>query len=61
MHVVICLIYGFTIWFSMMAYAVITGVSLTAIVIGGPVVVSCAIACLVALDYLLCRIRKLWA
>jgi hypothetical protein len=61
MHVLLTILYGFTIWFSLMAYALITEQSLGLIVIGGPVVISGAMASIVALDLLLCRIRKLWA
>ncbi len=61
MHVLLTILYGFTIWFSLMAYAVITGVSLAAIIIGGPVVISVAMVGIIGLDILICRLRKFWA
>lgn len=61
MHVLLTILYGFTIWFSLMAYALITDTSLTAIVIAGPVVISLAMAGIIGLDLLICRVRKMWA
>lgn len=61
MHVTLTILYGLTIWFSLMAYAVITGLNLALVVIGGPVVISGAMASIIGLDFLLCRLRKLWA
>jgi hypothetical protein len=60
-HVVLTLLYGFTIWFSLMAYAVITGLNLGLVVIGGPVVVSGAVAAIIGLDFALCKLRRLWS
>lgn len=61
MHVLIGILYGFTILLSMLAYALITGASLTPIIIGSPAVVSGSVIVLAALDYVITRIRKLWA
>ena len=61
MHVIICLIYGFTVWISLLAYAAITGASLGTIILAGPFVISGAIAALALLDFALVKIRKLWA
>ncbi len=59
MHIVICLIYGLTCWFSLMAYAAITGLNLGLAVIGGPVVVSGSIVALIALDWLPAKVVRL--
>ena len=60
MHVIICLLYGFTIWFSLLAYAAITGGSLGTALLAGPFVISGAVAGLALLDFAVCKIRKLW-
>lgn len=61
MHIIICLIYGFTIWFSLLAYAAITGASLGTVIMAGPFVISGAVAGLALLDFALTKMRKLWA
>jgi hypothetical protein len=60
MHVLICLLYGFTVWASLVAYAVITGLNLVLVVVGGPVVISVSVACLVAIDWLFTKLHKRW-
>ena len=59
MHVVLTILYGVTVWLSLIAYALITGVSITAIVIGGPVVISGSIATILTLDYLFSKLSKI--
>ena len=61
MHIVICLIYGFTVWISLLAYPAITGASLGTVIIAGPFVISGAVAGLALLDFALTKMRKLWA
>ena len=51
MHIVIMTLYGFTAWFSAMAYALITGqVRLLHVALAGPLVISGAVLALVLLD-----------
>lgn len=61
MHIVISLLYGFTIWFSLLAYAAITGVNLSGVFVAFPFVISGAVAFISILDICLCKLRKLWA
>ena len=61
MHVLISLLYAFTVWFSMLAYAAITGASLTTVFVAFPLIVSGAVAFISLLDFGICRLRKLWA
>ncbi len=52
MHVTILTLYGFTIWFSAIAYCLITNdPRLGYVILGGPVIISTSVAVLAGLDY----------
>lgn len=62
MHVTIALLYGLTVWVSLVAYAAITGtVSLTVLILCFPLVISGSCLVLWALDFGLTKARKLWS
>lgn len=61
MHIVISLLYGFTIWFSILAYAAITGASLSTVFVAFPFIISGAVAFISLLDFGICQLRKFWA
>lgn len=51
MNVFIALLYGMTIWLSVMAYCIIVDAPLLRVVLLGPVIVSGFVAFLMSLDY----------
>lgn len=52
MHVVILILYSFIIWFSAIAYCLITNDHrLGYVILGGPVIISTSVAVLAGLDY----------
>ncbi len=62
MHVTIALLYGLTVWVSLVAYAAITGtVSITVLILCFPLVISGSCIVLWALDLGLTMLRKRWA
>jgi hypothetical protein len=58
MHVLIACIYGWTLWFSAMAYTLIVGGPFWVVAACGPFIISGAMAFIWALEY---AIRKLHA
>lgn len=58
MHVVIAIVYGFTIWLATLAYMAITGCPVMPFVLAGPLVISGAVAALIGLDALLARLVR---
>lgn len=53
MHITILVLYGFTIYFSAIAYSLITGnFNLSYVVFSGPLIISGCVAIMGAFDYL---------
>lgn len=50
MHIVLAGLYGFTIWFSCIAYAIIVEGPAVWVALAGPFIVSAAIAGVIAVD-----------
>ena len=62
MHVLIAIIYGFTIWFALIGYSVITQSGHTGLILWtGPLTISGSMIALFMLDHALAKVRKLWS
>ena len=61
MHIVLAILYGFTVWISAIAYMAIAGGPVGLVAISGPVIISGAIAFLYSLDLAISALRRLWA
>lgn len=60
MHCVIAILYGFTIWLSCLAYAVIVGGRWGAVFCMAPLIVSGASAVLLTVDLATCGLVRAW-
>jgi hypothetical protein len=64
MHVIVLTLYGLILWLSAMAYAIITtDVSVTAVALAGPFIISSAVVVLVSLDafiWSVCSVGRRW-
>ena len=61
MHIVLAILYGFTVWLSAISYMAIAGGPMGWVIMACPVVISGSIVILFALDLAVSRVRKLWS
>lgn len=61
MHIVISTIYGCTLWFSAMAYALITGGPVGVIAMAGPFIISAGVVLITGLEYAFCKLHTRFA